>query len=78
VNALKLAALKMVAAQAFQQVRESPEDVKRWGPVVKLLVNNDRNETVREEQQLKRELRAEDHKIRREALDFARENINST
>jgi len=70
VKVLRLATMKLVAAQAFQQVRETPDEVEKWGPAVKLMVENDRNETTREGHRIRKELRAEDQEIRREAREI--------
>jgi hypothetical protein len=86
VKKLRVATMKMVAARAFQQVREAPEDADKWDSVVRMMVEYDRNETLREEhevrrklkaeeEKLRRELKAEDHKIRREAMEFAKEKF---
>src|SRR5580704_10239088 len=72
---LRLATMKMVAASAFRQVREAPDDADKWGPAVKLMVDNDRNETWREEHELRREFKAEDRKVRREAMALTREKF---
>jgi hypothetical protein len=74
-EALRLATMKIVAAQAFRQVRRAPDEPEKWGPAVRWMVANDRNERLREEREMRGELRAEDRKVRREALDFAREKF---
>lgn len=69
VNALRVANIKMAGVYAYQQLLEAPEDVKKWGPALKLMVDNDHNEALRE-------LRSEAHEIRREALAFAKEKYH--
>jgi hypothetical protein len=79
VGALRTAAMKLAGAHLFQLLRTAPEKVKEWAPVAQLLVQNDRNEALRElkaeENRIRKELRAEEHRIRREALALAREKF---
>jgi len=75
VEALRVAAVKMAGTYAYQQLAETPEEVEKWGPALKLMVENDHNQTLREGQKLRRELREEDRKLRREAMGFAKEKF---
>jgi hypothetical protein len=67
-GAYRTASMKLLTAYLFQQVREAPNDVDKWGSVAHLIVDNDHNEAMRE-------LKGAEHEIRREALDFAREKF---
>jgi hypothetical protein len=75
VKALQQATLKMAGVYAYQRLLEAPEEVEKWGPALKLMVENDHNETLREGHKARRELREEDQKIRREAIGFAKEKF---
>jgi hypothetical protein len=68
VGALRTANMKMLGAFLFQMLSEAPEKVKEWAPVASLMVQNDHNEALRE-------VKAEEHKIRREMMQFAKEKF---
>jgi hypothetical protein len=68
VGALRAANMKLLGGYLFQVLREAPEKVKEWAPVASLMVQNDHNEALRE-------LKGEEHKIRREAMEFAKEKF---
>jgi hypothetical protein len=72
---LRQATMKLLAAQAFQQVRETPADAAKWGPAVKMMLQHERNETVREGQRIRQQLREEDQAIRRETTEFYRQKF---
>jgi hypothetical protein len=89
-DSFRQASMKLMGTFLFQQLRRSPENVKEWAAVAKLMVQNDYNELLRETKEgefnLRRELKAKDHKIRRElkaqdlelkseTLDFLREKF---
>lgn len=59
------ASFLVAGAFLFRMLREAPEKVKEWGPLANLLIQNDHNEAWRE-------IKGEEQKIRREALDFAK------
>ena len=60
--------MRLLCEFLFRQVRESPENVKEWGMVASLIVDNDRNELVRE-------IKGEELKMRQQAMAFAREKF---
>jgi hypothetical protein len=59
---------KLLAMFLFRQLRRSPEDMKEALSVAKLIVQNDYNELLRE-------MKAEDQKLRREAIEFGKEKF---
>src|ERR1700758_3255924 len=63
------ASMKLLGQFLFQQVRLNPDKVKEWGMIASLIVDNDRNELLRE-------VKDEELKVRREALEFARERFH--
>jgi hypothetical protein len=65
---LRKASMKLLGEFLFQQIRQSPDKVKEWGMVASLIVDNDRNELLRE-------LKGEELKMRQQAMDFAREKF---
>jgi hypothetical protein len=77
--ALRQASMKLLGTFLFQQLRQSPQNVKEAVSVARLIVQNDYNEVLREvkteEFDLRRELKGKDHEIRREALEFARDKF---
>jgi hypothetical protein len=64
----RAAAMKVLGQFLFRQVRQSPENVKEWGRIAQLLLQNDYNEVLRR-------TKAEEHRIRREAMAFAKEKF---
>lgn len=69
------ASMKLLETFLFQQLRKSPDKVKEWAAVASLIVQNDYNETMREEHKLRREMKTEDQKLKREAMAFAKEKF---
>jgi hypothetical protein len=67
-SAYRTAAMKLLTGYLLQQVRTAPGEVDKWGAVAQLIVNNDHNEAMRE-------LKGDEHQIRRDTLDFARERF---
>src|SRR5580704_8154555 len=67
-GALRTASMKLLASYLYQQVLESPENVKEWGRVAELILQNDHTEAFRE-------IKDEEHRIRREAMAFAKEKF---
>ncbi len=65
---LRQANMRVVGVCLFQALRENPEALKELMPVVKAMLQNDYNETLRES-------KAEDRKLRREVLAFAKERF---
>ena len=61
-------AAKLMEGYLFQQLQESPDDVEQWGPVARLLMQNNFTEMLRE-------AKANEHKIRHEAMAFAKEKF---
>jgi hypothetical protein len=89
-DSFRQASMKLMGTFLFQQLRRSPENVKEWAAVAKLMVQNDYNELLREtkeeefnlrrelkakDYEIRRELKAEDRQVRRESLDFLREKF---
>ena len=66
---LRSASMKLAGGYLFQALRDAPEKVKEWLAVANMMVQNDRNEAFRE-------IKEEEHKIRREALAFAKEKFD--
>ena len=65
---LRVASMKLLSEFLFQQIRQSPDKVKEWGAIASLIVDNDRNELVRE-------IKGEELKMRQQAMAFAREKF---
>jgi hypothetical protein len=63
---LRNASLRVLGVYLFQALRENPDAIKEMMPVVKAMLQNDYNETLRES-------KAEDRKLRREQMAFAKE-----
>jgi hypothetical protein len=67
-NELRSASMKLLGRFFFHRVRAAPENVKDWAPVASLLVQNDHNEVLRES-------KAEEIKLRREQMEFAKQKF---
>ena len=67
-DAARKAGMMVMGAHLFRMLRAAPDEVKKWAPVASLLVQNDHNEAWRE-------IKGEEQKIRREALEFTKEKF---
>jgi hypothetical protein len=65
---LRNAGLKVMAQSFLQQVTESPQQVKQWGWLARLLLQSEENE-------IRRSFTVEHHALRRQSLQFARERF---
>lgn len=64
----RTAGMKLAARAFFHQVRETPENVKEWSPLAKLMLWS-------EDLELRRTLKAEENQLRRDRLAFARDRF---
>ncbi len=67
-DAARQAGMMVMGAHFFRLVREAPDEAKKWAPLASLLLQNDHNEAWRE-------IKGEEQKTRREALEFAKEKF---
>ena len=67
---LRVASMRLLCEFLFQQSRQCPEKVKEWGMIASLIVDNDRNELLRE-------VKGEELKMRQKTLDFAKEKFQT-
>jgi hypothetical protein len=65
VGALRLANMKLLGSYLLQLLSEGPEKLKELTPVINLMLQNDHTEALRE-------VKAEEHKLRREMMEFAK------
>jgi hypothetical protein len=68
VGALRTVNMKLLGTYLLQALSEGPEKMKELTPTIALLLQNDHTEALRE-------VKAEEHKIRREAMEFARKKF---
>jgi hypothetical protein len=66
--ALRAAGMKLVAQLFLKGVMESPEELKHWAPLARLLLQSESNE-------IKYRLKQEENELRRQELEFAREKF---
>ncbi|MDB6020171.1 MAG: hypothetical protein JWQ04_28 [Pedosphaera sp.] len=66
---LRAAAMKMVGRLFLSRITETPEAVKDWEPLARLLLQSEDNE-------LRRQMKSEENTIRRECLKFAQERFH--
>jgi hypothetical protein len=59
---------KLMGKFLFLQMQQAPEKVKEWAPVASLMAQTEYNEVLRD-------AKTEEHKIRRNAMAFAREKF---
>ncbi len=68
VERLRNAGLKLAAEMFLRSVAASPENMKEWAPLAKLLLQAERNESWRR-------IKEEENEIRKRALELARERF---
>jgi hypothetical protein len=68
VASLRAAAMKLVAQQFLEQVRETPGEAEQWSLLARVLLQSEAN-------QVRRELKQEENKIRAQRLALAREKF---
>ena len=67
-ESLRAAAMKLLGAFLFEQVKRAPDKVKEWAAVADLILRNDYNEIVRA-------AKTKEHQIRENAMEFAKKKF---
>ena len=68
VGALRTANMKLLNSYLLQLLSEGPEKLKELTPTINLMLQNDHNDALRE-------VKAEEHKLRREMMEFAKKKF---